>query len=277
MNPRMEKHLNSEIRKTIMEAIRSGKGPEFFRFHEATETLREILPELAECVGVDGGQHHNETIFEHLVDSLEAAKDYPPLLQLAVLFHDIGKPATRKVDENGYVSFHKHEIVGASIAFNVCKRLGFEPEQTQYVTNLVRHHMFFFNEEASDKAVKKWLFKVGKSNWKDLILLRIADRKGNRACKGKPAVTKKIRTLEQKITQFIEKGDIIFREDVALTQSQIKELLKKCPRAPEKINDVYRNLIGILNKDKQRNTTQWITEHLLKAYGPKNGTNIPNS
>lgn len=215
----------------------------------------------------------SETIFEHLTDSLAAAREYPPLLQLAVLLHDIGKPATRKEDKDGKVSFHKHEIVGASIAFEICKRLGFQPEETHYITNLVRHHMFYFDELASDKAVKKWLFKVGKNNWRDLLLLRIADRKGNRACRGKPAVTKKMQLLEERINSFISKGEIIFREDVKLSQKEIEKILKKCPRAPSKTNDVYRNLIGVLNKDQSRNTREWIIPHLQKAYGPKNENN----
>lgn len=59
MSKRGDQHRNSTIRKIIMESIRDGKGAEFFRFHEATGSLAEILPELADCVGVDGGQYHD--------------------------------------------------------------------------------------------------------------------------------------------------------------------------------------------------------------------------
>lgn len=63
------------------------------------------------------------------------------LLKLAALLHDIGKPATRTVDEDGDIHFYGHERVGAEIAVEVCRRLRLGAREVAWVTRVVRNHM----------------------------------------------------------------------------------------------------------------------------------------
>lgn len=104
--------------------------------------LELFLPELKECVGVDQGSYHAKPVWEHTLDVVRNATAYGELrITLAALFHDIGKPRTRSVDENGRVRFLGHERVGAEMTRHAMSRLRFSHDMTEQVAALVRNHM----------------------------------------------------------------------------------------------------------------------------------------
>jgi poly(A) polymerase/tRNA nucleotidyltransferase (CCA-adding enzyme) len=197
------------------------------------------------------------------VDSLQAARNYPWTLKLAVLLHDIGKPATACADKGKGITFHNHEVVGATIAYNLLKRLEFQQETIKYVVKMVRHHMFHFDSKAKDRAIKKWLFKVGAAWWRDLFQLRIADRRGNKSKKDRPAVTREMRKLEQRVLKLISSDQVIFKTDLALPENEIKALSRKDVNTDE----ACANLIGLVNSDLSRNSTEWLETYVRRIYG----------
>ncbi len=90
-----------------------------------TGLAQRILPELP-ALRLERDEHlQHKDVYEHTLTVLDQAiaqeTDGPDLtLRLAALLHDIGKPATRRFEEGGGVSFHHHEVVGAKL---VRKRL----------------------------------------------------------------------------------------------------------------------------------------------------------
>lgn len=260
-------HVYSIFVQELFQAMEENWAAQLLEALQDSGLLRPMFPELADTVSLDGGPYHAETVFEHLVNALRHSKEYPPMLQLAVLLHDIGKPATCETkkgpDGKPAVSFHKHEVVGAGIAFNVCKKMGLHPADTHYVVKMVRHHMYRFEDDSTDKSVCKWLFKVGKADWEDLFHLRIADRKGNVAKLNRPAITQKMKELRTRIERLIATIPAIFREDVVLSEEEIRGLIGK----NTDITEVYSSLIGIICNEPSRNNIQWLTAHLRKVYG----------
>ena len=114
-------------------------------------------------------------------------------MRLAALFHDIGKPKTRKFLD-GAATFYNHEYVGARQTERIMKRLKFSNEDSLKVVNLVRNHMFYYNVgEVTAASVRRLIVKVGKENLKDLIDLRVGDRLGSGTPKAMPY---KLRHLE---------------------------------------------------------------------------------
>lgn len=256
-----------EVRAEIDTHMALGSGSSLLESYKSSGLLEQILPELFNCIGVDGGAGHGETVFEHLMGSLEYARKESIRLQWAVLLHDIGKPVAakevKKADGTLSTTFHSHEVNGASIAYQMCKRLGFKQKDTEYITTLVRHHMFRFTKDSKDKAIKKWLYKVGKDNWEDLFKLRQADRMGNKAKSGRPAITQKMKELESKVKSFIDSGEVIFREDLQISDDVVKRIVKKQSTHRE----VYTNLIGLVNSSPERNEPKWLEEYLIRIYG----------
>jgi len=114
-------------------------------------------------------------------------------VRLAALLHDIAKPQTKKII-NGVATFYNHEYAGAKMAKKIMQRLRFSNDDTDKVTNLIRHHMFYYNaDEVTASSVRRLVRKVGRESLKDLIDLRIGDRLGSGVPKAKPY---KLRHLE---------------------------------------------------------------------------------
>ena len=77
------------------------------------------------------------------------------------------------------ITFYGHEVVGARMAKEICERLRFTNKQTEKLVTLVRMHMFAYQPEMTDAAIRRIIRKVEKENIADMVLLRIADRKGS--------------------------------------------------------------------------------------------------
>lgn len=135
--------------------------------------LQEIIPELSRCDGVTQGNLHRWDVLHHLIYAADyALPDLP--LRWAALLHDIAKPVTRFVDEKG-IHFYQHEVKGAAMARSILQRLRYDKQTIKKVAFLVRWHMFSVHFRSTDRALRRFLHKVGKDNIFDLLELRRAD------------------------------------------------------------------------------------------------------
>lgn len=95
-------------------------------------------------------------------------------LRLAALLHDIAKPVSMTVTDNG-VHFYGHDQKGAELSGEILKRLRYPGRLIAKVSLLIRWHMFFYQSNISDAAVRRLIAKVGGENIPDLLELRRAD------------------------------------------------------------------------------------------------------
>jgi poly(A) polymerase len=113
---------------------------------------------------IDEHAQHKD-VYEHsltvLKQAIDLEDDGPDLvLRLAALLHDIGKPATRRTEEGGKVSFHHHEVVGAKMVRKRLRALRFSKEITEQVAQLVFLHLRFHGfgrGEWTDSAVRRYV------------------------------------------------------------------------------------------------------------------------
>jgi len=165
------------IRLEIIKCLNYKNPSIFFRLLEDFNLLKYILPSLHKCVNVCGGSYHAEKIFDHNLmcgDSLPKTK---PLLRLAGYLHDIGKP-----DAFNSKSFRDHATVGRVLAESDLTRLRFSSEEILYVANLIGSHMKFITG-MKNSTLRRFVANLrgDKISWKDLIMLKIADRNANLA------------------------------------------------------------------------------------------------
>ena len=134
-----------------------------------------VLPEVAGLVSTVDEHKRHKDVYEHTLTVVEQAMDLETgpdgpvpapdfILRFAALMHDVGKPATRRFEPNGTVSFHHHEIVGAKMTRKRMKALHFDKATIEAVTTLVALHLRFhgYGEAAwSDSAVRRYVADAG--------------------------------------------------------------------------------------------------------------------
>lgn len=134
-----------------------------------------VLPELVGMKdAVDEHKRHKD-VYEHSLTVLDQAIDLETgpdgpvpgpdlILRLAALLHDCGKPATRRFEANGTVSFHHHEVVGAKLTAKRLRALRYDKETITKVARLVELHLRFhgYGEGAwTDSAVRRYVTDAG--------------------------------------------------------------------------------------------------------------------
>ncbi len=165
---------------------------------------------------VEQNKHHNESVFDHSLDACDYLPQDKPLLRLAGLFHDISKPES-KAGEGDNCTFHNHEILGAKVVYHWAKDMKFSNDDCEYLSRMVRGHMFHFEDNAKTKTIKKWMNK-NKGIIDDLFLLRMADRASNRAkmALGKPLVTEYMTDLRKRIQDILDTKEPMSVKDLAI-------------------------------------------------------------
>lgn len=102
--------------------------------------LQFTIPELIPSIGFEQNEFHVEDVFEHTMTVLSRT---PPdkVLRWAAIFHDVGKPHTLSVDDDGRRHFYLHEVIGEELALSRMKHLRFSHEESQAIALIVKQHM----------------------------------------------------------------------------------------------------------------------------------------
>lgn len=148
--------------------------------------LSHSIPELEEGIGCEQKGEHIYDVFEHMLHALGHAseKNLSLPIRLAALFHDIGKPRTRRWDGTkaggaGKYTFFGHEVVGAHMTKKIMERLKFPKDTTELVTKFVRYHMFFSDtKQITLSAVRRTIVNIGREHIWELMEVRECDRVG---------------------------------------------------------------------------------------------------
>ena len=160
LSPNLKKISAERIAAELVKLLTSDH-PDRLRIAYETGITKVIMPEFDRCMETPQKHpHHCYNVGEHTIVSIASV---PPVkeLRLTMLFHDIGKPETLLVDEEGITHFYGHPEVSACIASEVLKRLKFDNETLHTVSTLVRYHDLFTGEEPRQKTVRRAMNKIG--------------------------------------------------------------------------------------------------------------------
>ena len=136
--------------------------------------LDAVLPELAAQRGIAQNKIEGEDLFDHTLGTVDAAPADRPVVRLAALLHDVGKPST--INDG---PFRGHEVVGADIAEAILDRLHVPRSANESVNHLVRNHMFTYEPDWGDAGVRRFIQRVEADSIDDLFALRAADNVGS--------------------------------------------------------------------------------------------------
>jgi len=165
------------IRDEFLKIIDSDFPADGIKLLHSTELLEIILPELVKGAGVPQGGHHIYDVFTHGLESLRFCPSRDLWVRLATLLHDVGKPDTMVI-RDGKPTFYNHEVAGARMVKAISDRLRLPREKKDFLWKMVRWHMFAYNPEMTDSAIRRFMRRVGKEDIPKMIELRVGDRKG---------------------------------------------------------------------------------------------------
>ena len=182
-----------------------------------TGLCEKFLPEIPKLRLEIDEHHHHKDVYEHTLTVVEqsmALEDRlggPNLVaRLAALMHDVGKPKTRALIPGGGVSFHHHEVVGSRMTKERLKKLRFDHEVVEDVSQLVFLHLRFhgYGDGAwTDSAVRRYVRDAG-----DLLThLHVLTRADCTTRNKKKAenLAAHYNGLEDRITQLMEEEELL--------------------------------------------------------------------
>jgi tRNA nucleotidyltransferase (CCA-adding enzyme) len=228
-NMSMERIREDFVR--ILETATPSIGIELLR---RSGILKEIIPELLEGVGVEQNEYHVDDVYNHLLRSCDVA---PQRIRLAALLHDIGKPRTKQGPH-----FYTHDEVGAKMVEEIMTRMKFSKAETDHTAKLVRLHMFYYQSDWSDSAVRRFLAKVGDDETlQDLFMLRIAESTANPKNDYDP---KLIQELEERIVKIRLAENALSVKDLNIHGEDIMALgLSQGPKVGEILNQLLEKVL----------------------------------
>jgi tRNA nucleotidyltransferase (CCA-adding enzyme) len=169
------KVARERVRDEWIKTMKARRPSRAFEVMRRTGILEVTCPELLEGVGMEQNRWHAYDVWRHGLECMDACAG-DPILRIAALLHDVGKPRTRAwSDKTADWTFYEHERVGAEIAAPIAERLRFSNEERARIVHLVRHHLFCYSDEWTDAAVRRWIRRVGLERVEDLYRLNEAD------------------------------------------------------------------------------------------------------
>jgi tRNA nucleotidyltransferase/poly(A) polymerase len=138
-------------------------------------TLEAVLPEMGRLKGCSQGPYHCVDVWQHTLRAYHALEvlleqpdpilpaagqqfvkaiptEFKILLKLAILLHDIGKPASRRRDASGRTYFYGHAASGEPLARRICRRLRISSRQSQWIEQVVKYHQWPLNLYLSQRG-----------------------------------------------------------------------------------------------------------------------------
>jgi tRNA nucleotidyltransferase (CCA-adding enzyme) len=215
------------------------------------------LPELAECIAVTQNRYHAYDVYYHTLHTCDAAPAGKPVVRLAALFHDVGKPRTRIERDDGEATFYNHQFVGAGMTEEAMARLRFPKEEAQRVAHLVREHMFDYRPEWSDAAVRRFVRSVGVENVADLFDLRLADNRGNGLKQGFPHY---LEELAARVNALLARQEALTVQDLAVDGRDVMRELALTPGP--RVGEVLGRLLEAVLEDPALNERERLLERL---------------
>lgn len=169
-----------------------------------TGLMNFIIPEIYTTLDIEQNRHHYHgpynTVYKHLLASLDTCPSEKLEVRLATFLHDLGKPESKR-GTGEFSTFYGHEYISAKKVQKILTRLKFTKQIIDKTVLLVKNHMFYYNvDEVGEKGVRRVIQKVGLENINDLIDVRVGDRLGSGTVKAIPYKLRHFRYIVEKVS-----------------------------------------------------------------------------
>ena len=242
-NAALAAHVSGErVAAELGKVLASTRPSPGLRLLAETGLVDVLLPELAAQQGVAQNKIEGEDLFDHTLRTVDAAPAGEPVVRLAALLHDIGKPGT--IDDG---PFRGHDLVGGDMARAVLDRLRLPKAVTQRVVHLVRSHMFTYESTWGDPGVRRFIQRVGIDAIDELFALREADNIGS----GVPAEAHGLAELKARVAAELAASAVLDLSRLAVNGDDLMTELG-LPQGPH-LGKLLDELLELVIADPKRN------------------------
>ena len=281
-----ENSIHQKVRSISVERFRdeftkilSAEKPSIgLKLLEETGILPIFIPEFTICRGCiqsDYRAFHKFDVLDHLFYACDGAPANKLNVRLAALFHDIGKPVVKQIktqtvldgDKNDgstkeieTITFYNHESAGEKITREILIRLKFPNAIVNDVCHLVKEHMFHYESNWTDGAVRRFLVRVKPECLEDLYDLRLADMYGMYNQKVDVRYSESVRLLmelQERIKDVMKNQNALSLKDLAVNG---KILLENGIPAGKQLGIILNELLNSVLEDPSLNTKEKLLE-----------------
>ena len=255
------------FRDEFEKMLSSDKPSVALKLLEETGITAIFIPELLEgrgCIQSDYRGFHDFDVLDHLYYACDGAPADKINVRLAALFHDIGKPAAKKI-LNDTITFYNHERIGADLTETILNRLKFPNAVINNVCHLIREHMFNYEPNWTVAAVRRFIIRVGRENLDDLYDLRIADIYGMHNQKVDFRFSEPIARLielKDRISDELEKNNALSLKELAINGN---DLIAAGFEKGKQLDYILNQLLDCVIEDPKMNNKEKLLEVALKS------------
>lgn len=248
------KNISAERIQVELVKLLQSPHPDYLRVAYELGMTKIIMPEFDKAMETpQNNPHHIYNVGEHLLHTLlEVRPDRS--LRIAALFHDIAKPDTETKDSEGISHFHGHAEAGEEKATAILRRLKFDNDTINKVKKYVKYHDYKI--EATPRAVRRALNKIGKEYFQEVLELKKADMLAQS--------TYQREEKEENLTQvtaiykeILQKQECVSLKELVVTGKDIIEL--GVPQGKQ-LGAVLQSLLEEVLENPQHNTKEYLSE-----------------
>lgn len=253
--PTLQKISAERIQTELVKMLLSPR-PDMLREAWKLGITKEFLPEFD--LAMETAQetpHHMYTVGEHILHALQNIRS-DRVLRLAMLFHDMGKPALKTMDEDGTAHFKGHAVKSEEIARTVLRRLKFDNDTLHKVSKLVYYHDYRMPVTA--KHVRRAMNRIGEELFPLYLEVRKADVLAQSMYRRQEKLAD-IEGVEALYREIKAQEQCVSLKDLAVTG---RDLIDAGMKPGKEIGQMLNRLLELVIEEPELNTKEELLKRL---------------
>jgi tRNA nucleotidyltransferase (CCA-adding enzyme) len=280
--PLLSKISRERVRDELWKILKSNYPADGMRLLISTGLMEYIIPEVLAANEVEQTGHHTLDVLQHMLESLRYCPSSDPIVKLAAFLHDVGKPKAKRWrckkcgtflkeadlkdgefvcpvchvthTEKQATTFYGHEVVGAKMVAEIADRLRLTNKEKEKILILVRWHMFAYQPEMTDAAIRRFIRRVGKDNINEMMAVRVGDRMGG----GSRETSWRLEELKKRIEEQFNQPITV--KDMVVDGHDVMEILgiTPGPKIGETLNLLFEEVI----EDTSKNNREYLLSRI---------------
>lgn len=248
--------ISAERIQTELVKLLVSDHPEKFRLLYQSGLTAFVMPEFDRAMETEqDNPHHCYTVGEHILHSLGYVRA-DKALRLTMLLHDLAKPVTKTMDEQGIAHFYGHTEKGSEMAVEILRRLKLDNDTIHTVRQLVRYHDRRIGQ--TEKEMRRAVHQIGEDIFPALFDIQEADVLAQSDYKRNEKLLK-IEQCREIYRKLVEEQQCMSLQKLAVNG---KDLIDSGMEPGKAIGEILKQMLEDVIEEPSHNTK----EFLLRKY-----------